>query len=248
MTYVAKVTYGVSENKVYKFGSAIDVSTQDDMLQSIFKKYAVQGDVVKIRKTLNFYTLIQIDDKLFYSFANQDVVKYETLIEQFEVVGDKVVVVEKTIPANSLHGLMDFIGTASYSWILTDTTTYINTLSDLAVQIPHVEKVTLKRDGVEIAQYPSLSAGVNPMLALNDILTITIEPGYTSLFGVSGNLGVWGRFVRVFRDGFAEEYPVMVKDKTFYNDNLQSYMQFSQKNIRQVVINDGVLHIIFQDN
>jgi hypothetical protein len=248
MTYVAKVTYGVSENKVYKFGSAMDVSPQDSLLQSIFKKYAVVGDVVKIRKTLNFYTLIQIDDKLFYSFAGQDVVKYDSLIEQFEVVGDKVVIVEKTVLPDSLHGMMDLSGTATYTWVLTDTTTNIITLSDLATQINHVESVVLKRNGVEIAQYPTLSAGVNPILALNDELTITIEPGYTSMFFVSGNLGVWGRFVRVFLDGLVNEYPVMVKDKTFYNDNLQSYMEFSQKNIRQVVINDGVLHIIFQDN
>jgi len=246
-TYVANVKYGVQENKIYTFGAAYDSSSQDDLITSIKEDFAIVGDVVKVRKTLNLYTLIQIDDSLFYQFDKNTPVKYDKSIEQFEVSGDKTIVVEKVVPRDCLNGLVSISGSNAMVWSYSSNTTGIKTLSDFALQVPHLEKMTITRDGTEIASFPSTSGGLDPIILIDDVIEIIIEDGKTSMFPLSGTFGRYERFVRVYQEGFSAEYPVLIKDKTFYNDNLKSYMDFSHKIINQVVINDNRLHIIFKD-
>jgi hypothetical protein len=91
-------------------------------------------------------------------------------------------------------------------------------------------------------------SGDDETVEIDDLITLTIGGDRTVVWPLDGELGRYNINVRVFHEGFIQEYPILIKDKTFYKDGLKSYMNFADKNIKEVHINDNRLHILFEDN
>lgn len=84
-------------------------------------------------------------------------------------------------------------------------------------------------------------------LELNDSITFTIGGSRTITWPLDGTLGIYDIILRIYQEGFTREYPILIKDKTFYNDELRTYMEFSNKKINKILINDNKLNLIFKD-
>jgi hypothetical protein len=103
---------------------------------------------------------------------------------------------------------------------------------------------------MELSPYLINAGDVNPKdttLQLNDTITFTISGDRNVLFQLDGVLGRYDIILRIYQEGFAQEYPILIKDKTFYNDELRKYMDYSNKKIDRILINDNRLNIIFKD-
>jgi hypothetical protein len=261
MTYVTNIRYAVRTPKKYKFGSAYDGFSFNDLLYKIEKRYGFPEDA-EIRKfdaSLDGTVFVQINDRLYYQSIGNDPERYRHKIDTFEIVEDKVVVVEKFAPSDSAVGLNTWEpGQHSFTWSLVSGTNIhsSHTYADLLQTIPNGARMkvvrtfdsglTSTREIVTVGT--SGISGKNGVLSVGDAITVTVSGDRTINWPLDGELAIFDIFVRVFQDAFETEYPILIKDRTFYNDGLQKYLDIADKSIKDVHINDNMLHLIFEDN
>lgn len=255
LTYVANVQYIANSPKQYQFGAAYDATPYNDIIYRITNRFGlpINPEVIKVASSLNFTVFVQINDQLFYQYKNNDPEKYQNPIITFATVDDKIVVVEKQDPGDTGLGVNNWdVGSHSLVWSLDDNTQNITSMQDFFNSVPNLIDVALTRNDItyNAGFTPGTSAisGDNVVLSLDDTITLTIAGNRNITWPLGGTLGRYNTFVRVFEEGFSKEYPIMIKDYSFYKDGLQSYMNFAGKNIKEVHINDNRLHIVFEDN
>jgi hypothetical protein len=90
---------------------------------------------------------------------------------------------------------------------------------------------------------------LDEQLTLNELDKLPIEPpeDCKSIWALSGKIARFDIKPRVFDTRFFEEFPILIKDKTFYKDSIMKYEEFTEKKVKEVHINDNKFNIIFED-
>jgi len=255
LTYVANVNYVVNTVPQYTYGSAYDGTSYADLLSRIENRFGIPANPVinGISRTLNFSTFIQINDSLFYQYKDNDPELYANPVVTFETINDKIIVVEKQMPPDSGVGLNQFtVGPNEFIWSLSTNTQNINSMQDFFASVPNLYEVELERNNITYTAGLTVGtsgiSGDNVVVDIGDAITLVIGGDRTVVWPLGGTLGRYTTFVRVFEEGFSQEFPILIKDHTFYKDSLQSYMAFANKYIKDVIISQDRLNIMFEDN
>jgi hypothetical protein len=150
-------------------------------------------------------------------------------------------------------------GDHTFTWALEplQNTYNANLYSDLIKTIPNATGISITRvrnngnvTNREIV-YDSTTgdiSGSDSIITVGDEVTVTIGGDRNVTWPLSGEWALFDLYVRAFQEGFTKEYPILIKDKTFYTDNLGKYLNMADKRIRNVYINDDMLHLVFEDN
>lgn len=254
-TYVSNVVLVANIPKQYKLGSTFDGTTFNETLHRIKNRFGLpeSAEIKKMEQALNFTVFVQINDQLYYQYKDNAPEKYSHPIVDFAIIDDKIIVVEKESPTDSGIGLNHWApGAHEIVWSLTSNTQNITTLEDFFDVVPGLTNAELERNGVEYALGMAVGTaditGSNVLVAVGDAITLTVGGIENVIWPLDGVLGRYNTYVRVYQEGFSQEYPILIKDKTFYKDGLKSYMDFADKKIKEVHINDRRLHIVFEDN
>jgi hypothetical protein len=254
LTYVSNIEYIANIPKQYKFGSAFDGTSLNDMLYRIKNRFALppDPDIKKVSQALNFTVYMQINDILFYQYQDSEPEKYAHQIENFEIVDDKIIIVEKVAPSDSAVGLNDWaVGEHEFVWSLKTNTQNVETLYDFFASVPNLTAAELTRDATTYIANLNITndvVGSDIDVQVGDEIKLIIGGNRNVIWPLDGQLDRYNLNVRMFQEGFVQEYPILIKDKTFYKDGLKSYMDFADKIIKEVHINDNRLHILFKDN
>lgn len=268
LTYVTNVVYTSKIPKQYTWGSTLDVTSFNQIIEDVKKEFGLpsDADVKKIKKTLNYTTYVQINDILYYKSKNDFVQKYPNPVHDFDVVENKVFVTEKVYPTDAGLGLNEWtIGNHTLVWSLSSNVHNIQTTYDFFATVPNLTTVSLNRNGVVYNANAVGTSGTSGVctsgtsgvmetgisgsditIQVEDVITLTTACR-TVLWPLDGIVARYNIILRVYEEGFTKEYTVLIKDKTFYTDELKSYMDFSQKKLRIVHINDNMLHLVFED-
>lgn len=257
-TYVGNFVFKTSSPKQYKWGSTLDIRSLNKILEDIKRSWGmpVNPDIKKIKKTLNFTTYVLINDTLFYRKENGFIEKYPNPVYDFDTIENKIFVIEKLYPTDAALGLNSWgPGNHEFIWSLDTNVHDISSSKDFFNTVPNLTTVSVKRDSIEYVNVivPGTSStsatsisGSNILLKVNDLITLTTTERNV-LWPLDGNVIRHDIMLRVYEEGFTREYTILIKDKTFYRDEIKSYMDYSQKKLRQVIINDSRLHLIFED-
>lgn len=262
LTYVTNVSYVANLPKEYKFGSTFDGVGFNELLYKIQKTFGLpeNPDIRKIDSTLRGTIFVQINDRLFFQEIDSTPDVYSEAIDTFKIVDDKIIIVEKILPGDGAIGMNEFeVGENSFVWSLVQGQNIYNvtTYSALLQTIPNASKVsvtkttvsgTIDREVGYVAGTSGTISGSNTVISPGDEVTVTIAGDRTITWPLNGELARFDRFVRAFQEGFDLEYPILIKDRTFYKDSLANYLDIADKNIKEVIINDNTLHLIFEDN
>lgn len=263
MTYVGKVKYEALLPKKYRWGSAYDGKGFNELLYKIVNNFNIKesAEIVNMDATLNGFTFVQIDNDLFYRKTGNDPEKYINKVYKFEIVKDKIIIVEKEKPENSAIGINRWVpGKHTFTWSLEPgTNNYDATLySELIKTIPNIQ--TLKIDRTfengnvvtrEIGYVSGMTgeiSGTDSKITVGDEVTVTIGGDRPIYWPLDGEWSNFKLFVRAYQEGFTKEYPILIRDKTFYTDSLKKYLNITDKSIKNVYINDDMLHLIFEDD
>lgn len=262
LTYVSEVRYEAFLPKKYTWGNTYDGVGFNTVLYKIINRFNVpsSAEIVGIDQGLDGTTFIQIDNELFFHKEGNDPEKYKNLVYDFKVVHDKIIIVEQEALADSAIGLNNWApGQHTFTWVLapTENSYKANLYSELITTIPNATGISIKRTSVsgnvisrEIS-YDSTTgdiSGSDSIIAVGDEVTVTIGGDRNINWPLDGEWALFDLFVRAFQEGFTKEYPILIKDKTFYTDNLKKYLNMADKRIRNVYINDSMLHLVFEDN
>jgi len=68
-----------------------------------------------------------------------------------------------------------------------------------------------------------------------------------SIWALSGKIELYDISVHVYDSKFIDEYPILIKDNTFYKDSIMKYEEFTEKKTVEVHINDNKFNLIFED-
>jgi len=261
-TYISNVKYSSNVSKKYTYGSAFDVVAFNDLLYKIQSGFTLETDVEirNVDSTLNGMLLILIDDDLFYQFDTSYPEKYPNKVDSFKVVNDKIIIVEKKLLSDSGIGINRFtVGDNTFTWsIEAGTNNYgVVQYKQLLQTIPNASKITINRTFEtgnivtrEVGYVSGTSGeitGSNSVITVNDEVIVTISGDRVINWPLNGTWARYSLFVRAYHEGFTKEYPILIKDKTFYTDSLTEYLDISNKIISNVYINDNRLNIIFED-
>jgi len=242
-TYITNVIFEYYKPKDYKCGFGMDGVSYNDLIENIKFIYSLpkNPDIKKIQQALNFTIYILINDVLYFKHANNAADKYNGPVETFYVVEDKIIIIEKIQKDDSGIGLNEWVvGDHEIIWSLNENCYNISNPEDFYKFIPNLSQIKLYRNDILI-DYTTTT------LELEDRLVFTIGGDRTINWSLSGILGRYDIILRIYQEGFATEYPILIKDKTYYSDELRSYMKYSNKKIDQIVINDNMLNILFKD-
>lgn len=265
-TYVSKVEYSTIVPKQYKWGSTLDVTSKDEILEEIKRDWGmpVNPEIKKYKKTLNFTTYVLINDTLFYKQLRGFVQKYPRPVYDFDTNENKIFVIEKVLPTDAALGMNEWApGDHTFIWSLETNVHNIATAKDFFSTVPNLVSVTAKGNTLTLSGETSGTSatctsgtsatsgtgiiGTDTVIEVGD--TITLKTACrTVTWPLDGVVSRHDIMLRVFEEGFVKEYTVLIKDKTFYKDEIKSYMNYSQKKLSKVIINDNRLHIIFEDN
>ena len=263
MTYVGQVRYIGYIPKTYKWGSAYDSSGFNTVLYKIINNFRLpsSSEIQSVQSGLDGNIYIQIDDALFYYKEGSDPEQYINPIHTFSIVHDKIIIVEKEVPENGGIGINHWEpGTHTITWVLKnkENTYSANTYNDLLRTITNATSISITRTFTngnivtrEVGYVSGMSgdiSGSNSIITVGDEVTITIGGDRVIQWPLNGKLALYDLHVRAYQEGFVREFPILIKDKTFYTDNLKKYMTISDKHIKDVYINDSLLHLIFEDN
>jgi hypothetical protein len=263
LTYVSRVLFTSKTPKQYKWGSTLDIVSLNDIIEEIKRTYGLPSDpdVKKIKKTLNFTTYVLINDTLYYKENNGFIQKYSRPVYDFDTVENKIFVVEKIPPTDAALGMNSWdIGDHSFVWSLNSNVHNIQNSQDFFKTVPNLTKVVVVKNSQTYTSIMSDStcttgtsatsgtgiSGQNVSIELGDEITLSISCREVT-WPLDGTIGRHDIELRVFEEGFVNEYTVLIKDKTFYKDEIKSYMDYSQKKLRKVIINDNRLNLILED-
>lgn len=257
LTYVSEVRYIINKPKQYTFGSAYRSSSFNQILDDIKRNFALPDDayIVDIKKTLDGTLYIQINNQLYYQVYNQPPQLYKNMVESFQIWNDKIFIIENHIPNDCGIGINTFTsGENTIRWNL-DVDDYIynvQTYNDLILTIPNCYKLSIYKKVLDqtyiIEIVDSNIIGPEVQIEQDDIITIFIEQGKQSVWPLSGVVIHYDKIVKVYTEKMVENIPVYIKDKTFYTDTINNYMNFTDKQIKEIHINDGIFNVIFKDN
>jgi hypothetical protein len=262
MTYITNVKLKLNRNKTYQFGSTIDITDLNNIISQIETDFDLpqNKNIEKVSSTINNSVFIQINDDLFYLLSNSNTMeKYKSKVDTFYTVDDKIIIVEKVIKPDSGVGINTFTpGSNNFVWSLERNQNIYNATfyRDLLPTIPNVESITITKQTsqgpwIREVGFDSISGditGSNVIISVNDEVRVNIGGDRTVTWTLTGTVARFNKTVRAFQDNFDYEYPIVIKDRTFYKDKLEKYLDISDKIIRQVYINDNRMHLIFEDN
>jgi hypothetical protein len=252
-TYVSNIKFDYYKTNNYKYGFTTDGQSYDYIIDNIKNTYGLpqNPDVKKVHQALNFTIFILINDTLYYQKGNNFTEIYKNRVDNFYIVGDKIFIIEKIAPTDAGIGLNEWsVGPHEIVWSLISNNYNINKLSEFFNYVTNLESVALVRtsETYTLSKSQISSGGYEDVnVQLNDIITFTITGTNAITFPLDGVLGIYDIILRIYQEGFTQEYPILIKDKTFYNDELRSYMSYSNKKINKIVINDNSLNLIFED-
>lgn len=252
-TYVSNVNFEYYDSIKYKYGFTTDGHSYDDIIETIKTSYGLpeNPDVKKMQQALNFTIFILINDTLYYQKFNHFPEIYKNKVDTFYIIGDKIFIIEKVKPLDAGIGINEWnVGSHEIIWSLTTNTYNITKLSEFFKYVTNLSVITLKRDSqIYTLTSDDIASGIynDIVIQINDIINFTIIGTALIMFPLDGVLGRYDIILRIYQEGFTQEYPILIKDKTFYSDELRSYMSYSNKKIDKIVINDNRLNLIFKD-
>jgi hypothetical protein len=111
------------------------------------------------------------------------------------------------------------------------------------------DELTFTIDCTLLALQTLTADQLNDELTLRELNRLPIDPPAecVSVFSLDGKPMRYDIIVRVFNLNLNEELPILIKDNTFYNDTLDTYMDFAQKKVKEIYINDNRFNLIFED-
>ena len=269
-TYVGNVKYNINTPKVYNFSTTIDGTSLNPLLVEIDNRFGIPNNafINGYNKSFDFVEYVLIGDILYYKTDGMIPERYKNPVDKFYVVDDKTFIIEKEYPNDTGVGINYWEeGRHSIIWsIERGTDPYdIVRLPDFFRVVPNLSKVIVVRNGrANVAQLDNNGNVVGSKLTLRigDLILFDIDCDINSIVSVSttgspetcnstwalsGNILRYNIKLRVFDTRLIEEYPIMIKDKTFYKDSIMKYQDFVEKKLSEIHINDNKLNIVFED-
>jgi hypothetical protein len=119
--------------------------------------------------------------------------------------------------------------------------------SKIALKIE--DEITFTIDCTLLALQTLTTDQLNDELTIRELDALPIDPvaECVSVFSLDGKPMRYDIIVRVFNLNLNEELPILIKDNTFYHDTLDTYMDFAQKKVKEIYINDNRFNLIFED-
>lgn len=253
LTYFTNVKFKVNYPTQYKFGGAYDTKSFNSIINDLTARNIVpkNPEVNKVLSGLNFTDYVLINDTLFYKFQDKQTEIYPRPVIDIHLVDTKVIIIEKELKTDCFVGTNALIsGGNQFIWSLSDNTQNLTTMYDFFDSVPSLTSVNLVRNNITYTAIKSgpVVSGSDLILVVGDSITLNISSNRVVVWPLGGTVARYNIFVRMFEEGLIKEYPILIKDKTFYKDSLKSYMEYADKKIKEVHINDGKLNILFEDN
>lgn len=232
--------------------------------------------IYKYDKSLDFVQYILIDDQLYYIIEDAPPELYPHPVDTFYVEQDKIFVIEKEYPDDLGIGINYWPAPGRYliTWgIERGTDPYgIIRAEDFFRIVPHLTKVNVIRYGTSnvtelnengeiVGSRIALRPGdrlafyvdcenQNALVQTNTVSTTggTGQPDdCVSIWALSGKIAIYDISVNVYDTRFIDQFPILIKDNTFYKDSVMRYEQFTEKKAVEVHINDNKFNLIFED-
>lgn len=257
MTYVGNVRYTINKPKKYTMGSTIDVVSIHDFLVDIQDRFGIpeNSDIKKFERSLDFVEYVQINDSLYWRVNKGKPEKYSGIIETFYRVQDKIFVIEKKYKPDTGVGINIWTeGDYSITWAIEPGSDEHKTYRsfDFFNYIENLIRVDVYRNEVSNIAEKTESGinGDNVYLVPGDTIIFFIDCGGENCsitWSLNGNVVLYDKVIRCFSTKFNNEYPILIKDLSFYADSVNYYQTSIDKKLDNVIINDNRLNLFFKD-